>query len=217
MSMALKDNLRKDAGEKPTRIQEINRSIILDAALDVFSVFGFRGSTIDQIAEKAAMSKPNLLYYFKRKDDIYAGVLEATLDEWLEPLRSLDPDGDPVEELRRYITRKLEMSARKPAASRFFANEILHGAPHIHEFLKTDLKKLVDEKSKVVKGWVSDGRLAPVDPYHLFFLIWATTQHYADFDVQVRAVLGNQVDKPGFYEQTAQAVLSILLNGVKVR
>ncbi len=215
--MALAEKQRRDGSEKPTRIQEINRSIILDAALDVFSIYGFRGSTIDQIAEKASMSKPNLLYYFKRKDDIYAGVLEATLDEWLEPLRGMNPDGDPVEELRRYITRKLEMSARKPAASRFFANEILHGAPHIHDFLKTELKQLVDAKSTVVRRWVSEGRLAPVDPYHLFFLIWATTQHYADFDVQIRAVLGDEVDRPGFYEQTTQALLSILLNGVKVR
>ncbi len=215
--MSLAEKQRKDGSEKPTRIQEINRSIILDAALDVFSIYGFRGSTIDQIAEKASMSKPNLLYYFKRKDDIYAGVLEATLDEWLEPLRGMNPDGDPVEELRRYITRKLEMSARKPAASRFFANEILHGAPHIHDFLKTELKQLVDAKSTVVRRWVSEGRLAPVDPYHLFFLIWATTQHYADFDVQIRAVLGDEVDRPGFYEQTTQALLSILLNGVKVR
>lgn len=215
--MSLAEKQRKDGSEKPTRIQEINRSIILDAALDVFSTYGFRGSTIDQIAEKASMSKPNLLYYFKRKDDIYAGVLEATLDEWLEPLRGMNPDGDPVEELRRYISRKLEMSARKPAASRFFANEILHGAPHIHDFLKTELKQLVDAKSAVVRRWVNEGRLAPVDPYHLFFLIWATTQHYADFEVQIRAVLGDQVDRPGFYEQTTQAVLSILLNGMKVR
>lgn len=215
--MAVVVKPKKEAGEKPTRIQEINRGVILDAALEMFSTYGFRGTTIDQIADKAAMSKPNLLYYFKRKDDIYAAVLEATLDEWLRPLHALDEDGEPVEELRRYITRKLEMSAKKPAASRFFANEILHGAPHIHGFLKTDLKKLVDEKSGVIRKWVSEERLAPIDPYHLFFLIWATTQHYADFDVQVRAVLGSQVDKPGFYEQTAQAVLSILLNGVKPR
>ncbi len=205
------------AGEKSTRIQEANRGIILDAALEMFSTYGFRGTTIDQIAAKADMSKPNLLYYFKRKDDIYAAVLEMTLVEWLEPMHAIKADGDPVEELRRYITLKLEMSAKKPAASRFFANEILHGAPHVHGFLKTGLKNLVDEKARVIKGWVTDGRLAPVDPHHLFFMIWATTQHYADFDVQVRAVLGNQVDRPGFFEQTAQAVLSILLNGVKVR
>ena len=208
---------KSKAGEKSTRIQEANRGIILDAALEVFSAYGFRGTTIDQIAAKADMSKPNLLYYFKRKDDIYAAVLEMTLEEWLGPMQAINPDGEPIEELRRYITLKLEMSAKKPAASRFFANEILHGAPHVHGFLKTGLKNLVDEKAGVIKSWVSAGRLAPIDPYHLFFMIWATTQHYADFDVQERAILGGQVDKPGFYEQTAQAVLSILLNGVKVR
>lgn len=210
-------NTKKDAGDKPTRIQEINRRIILEAALDVFSTYGFRGSTIDQIAEKSGMSKPNLLYYFKRKQDIYVSVLEETLEEWLQPLHELKPEGDPVEELRRYITRKIEMSAKRPEASRLFANEILHGAPAIKGFLTTSLKKLVDEKAAVVRQWVSEGRLAPIDPYHLIFMIWATTQHYADFDVQVRAVLGAQVDRPGFAEQSAQAVLSLILNGIKVR
>lgn len=203
--------------DKTTRIQEINRKVILDAALDVFSVYGFRGTTLDQIAEKANMSKPNLLYYFKRKQHIYASVLEETLEEWLRPLHELDPLGEPVEELRRYISLKLEMSARKPAASRLFANEILHGAPTIEGFLKTSLKTLVDEKASVIKQWVAHGKLAPIDPYHLFFMIWATTQHYSDFDVQVRAILGSQVEGKGFQEQAAQAVLSLILNGVKVR
>ena len=102
---------RKKADEKVTRIQGINRRIILDAALEVFSAYGFRGSTVDQIAAKAGMSKPNLLYYFPRKQDIYVTVLEDTLEGWLKPLADLDPNGDPVEELRRYITAKLKMSA----------------------------------------------------------------------------------------------------------
>jgi TetR/AcrR family transcriptional regulator len=217
IGMHMSVNKKRDPGDKTTRIQEANRRIILEAALEVFSAYGFRGTTIDQIAEKAGMSKPNLLYYFKRKQDIYVSVLEETLEEWLKPLHELDSQGDPVEELRRYITRKIEMSASKPEASRLFANEILHGAPAIKSFLQTSLKKLVDEKSAVIRQWVSQGRLAPIDPYHLIFMIWATTQHYADFDVQVRAILGNQVDKPGFTGQAAQAVLSLILNGIKVR
>lgn len=215
--MEMSSSKKRDPGDKTTRIQEANRRILLEAALDVFSAYGFRGTTIDQIAEKAGMSKPNLLYYFKRKQDIYVSVLEETLEEWLKPLHELDPQGDPVEELRRYITRKIEMSAKKPEASRLFANEILHGAPAIKAFLTTSLKKLVDDKAAVIRQWVSEGRLAPIDPYHLIFMIWATTQHYADFDVQVRAILGNQVDKPGFSGQVAQAVLTLILNGIKVR
>ena len=206
-----------DNPEKPTRIQGINRRIILDAALEVFSTYGFRGSTIDQIAEKAGMSKPNLLYYFPRKQNIYVTLLEDTLEEWLAPQAQMDPDGDPVEELRKYITAKLRLSESNPAASRLFANEILHGAPAVMDFLQTHLKSLVDEKAALIRRWVGEGRLAPVDPYHLIFMIWATTQHYADFDVQVRAVLGDQVSRPRFREQTAQAVLSIILNGIKPR
>lgn len=211
-----------DAAGRPeerqsTRIQALNREIILEAALEVFSIHGFRGSTVDQIAARASMSKPNLLYYFRRKQDIYRAVLESTLADWLAPLAAIDPAGDPVEELRRYITAKLAMSAEKPAASRLFANEVLAGAPVVGDFLRTQLKQLVDEKARVIRAWVSEGRLAPVDPHHLIFMIWATTQHYADFDVQIRAIIGSQVDRPGFREQTAQAVLTLVLNGLKPR
>ncbi len=200
-----------------SRIQEANRKAILDAAVDVFAVSGFRGATIDEIASRAGMSKPNLLYYFKSKQQIYQQVLEQTLEDWLAPFAAIDPEGDPIEELRRYITAKLEMSAKRPEASKLFANEIIHGAPVIGTFLQTTLKDLVDEKTKVIRHWVGQGKLAPIDPYHLIFLIWATTQHYADFDVQIRAVAGTQAGRPGFAEQAAQAVLSIILNGIRPR
>lgn len=205
------------SSNKRTRIQGINRGIILEAALEVFSTYGFRGSTIDQIADKAGMSKPNLLYYFPRKEDIYVTVLEDTLEDWLTPFRHIDPAGDPVEELRKYIALKMELSASKPESSRLFANEILHGAPAIQDFLKTNLKRLVDEKAGVIRHWIEEGRLAPVDPYHLIFMIWATTQHYADFDVQIRAILPEQTVRPGFFDDATDSILSILLNGIKPR
>ncbi|MDF1778308.1 MAG: TetR family transcriptional regulator C-terminal domain-containing protein [Rhizobiaceae bacterium] len=202
---------------KQTRIQGINRSIILDAALEVFSAYGFRGSTIDQIAEKAGMSKPNLLYYFPRKDDIYVTVLEKTLEDWLAPFKDIDPAGDPVAELRKYTIQKLKMSAQQPERSQLFANEILHGAPSIQKFLKSNLKRLVDEKADVIADWIAAGKLAPVDPYHLIFMIWATTQHYADFDVQVRAILPEETAKADFFDKAADSILTILLNGIMPR
>lgn len=211
------EKMSNDKSEGATRIQGINRRLILDAALEVFSAYGFRGSTVDQIAEKAGMSKPNLLYYFPRKQNIYVTVLEDTLATWLEPFEHIDPDGDPLEELRRYIAVKLEMSARKPEASRLFANEILHGAPAISDFLKGHLKQLVDEKAAVIHRWIAEKRLAPVDPYHLIFTIWAVTQHYSDFSVQVGAVLGSRSEEAGFYDETARAVSSIILDGIRPR
>lgn len=198
---------------RKTRIQQRNEALILDAALDVFSTYGFRGSTVDQIAVKCGLSKPNLLYYFRRKEDIYTAVLERTLDAWLAPLRALDPDGDPIAELTTYISAKLRMAREAPQASRLFANEILHGAPAIGGFLGGTLKRLVDEKAAVIRSWAKRGLIAPLDPHQLIFAIWATTQHYADFDAQVAAVLGGAPD----WTEVERSLLALLIGGLKPR
>lgn len=163
------------------------------------------------------MSKTNLLYYYPSKEDIYATALEQIVEAWLDPFETISADGEPVEELRRYITFKLRMSAERPEASRLFANEVQRGAPLMLHFLQTRLKALVDKKAKIIRTWIDEGKIAPIDPYHLIFMIWASTQHYADFETQVTAILGKQTTQPGFREQTAHAVLSIILNGIKPR
>ena len=173
-----------------TRIQERNSKAILEAGLDVFSQHGFRGATLDQIAEVAGLSKPNLLYYFASKEAIYRALLDRLLETWLDPLRHMNPKGDPVAEILSYVRRKLDLSRDFPRESRLFANEILQGAPRIRDAIEGPLKALVDEKAGVLLRWMAEGRIAPVPPVHLIFSIWALTQHYADFDVQVGAVLG---------------------------
>ncbi|WP_377188605.1 TetR family transcriptional regulator C-terminal domain-containing protein [Ruegeria meonggei] len=176
----------------PTRIQKKNRAAILEAALNVFSAHGFRGATVDQIAAEAGLSKPNLLYYFPSKEAIHTALLSGLLETWLAPLHDLDADGDPMEEILSYIRRKLQMSRELPRESRLFANELVQGAPRIHDALSKDLKALVDEKTTILTGWMDRGKIARLHPYHLIFSIWALTQHYADFDVQVRAILGDE-------------------------
>ena len=177
-----------------TRIQKKNTDAILEAALEVFSANGFRGATVDMIANEAGLSKPNLLYYFASKEAIHAAVLERLLGTWLDPLRALDPAGDPLLEILGYMHRKLDLARDYPRESRLFANEIVQGAPRILTVLQSDLKDLVDEKAKVIATWGAEGRITPVDPYHLIFSIWSMTQHYADFDVQVHAILGPDHD-----------------------
>ena len=204
----------KSRTTRKTRIQTLNEGIILDAALEAFSAFGFRGTTVDQIAARCGLSKPNLLYYFRRKEDIYTAVLERTVADWLEPLRAIDPGGDPITELSRYVSAKLSLSRERPEASRLFANEVLHGAGAIAKFLHGPLKDLVDEKAQVIATWMRAGKLARVDPHHLIFAVWATTQHYADFDAQVRAVLGDRRD---YMKEAEQTLLALLTDGLRPR
>ena len=178
----------------PSRIQQRNRSRILDAALEVFSRHGYRGATLDQIATQAGLSKPNILYYFSGKEDIHVTLLSQLMETWLNPLKEMDPQGDPIKELLGYVHRKLDMAMELPRESRLFANEILQGAPRMGPHLETDLRPLFDEKCALIQGWVDAERLPPLDPQHLLFSIWSTTQHYADFEAQLQVLLTNGED-----------------------
>ena len=200
-----------NAHKQKTRIQITNEAKILEAALGVFSKDGFRGATLDRIASAADMSKPNLLYYFSSKEDIHITLLTKLLDLWLAPLRNLRADGDPREELSLYIRHKLQMSRQLPRESRLFANEVLRGAQHIGPLLKEDLHDLVDEKAAIIQSWIDAGKLAPCDPRHVIFAIWATTQHYADFDVQIRSVLRRDDDDQSHYADAEQLLTTLFL------
>ncbi len=194
MSVPHESNAEIPGKPRRTRIQKRNRQIILDAALDVFSTHGFRGATLDQIAAKAGLSKPNLLYYFDSKEAIHRALLTRLLDTWLDPLRALDPNGTPEAEIIAYMRRKLDLSRDYPRESRLFANEILQGAPRIEDFIRHDLRALVEEKAQVLTGWMDRGCIARVDPHHLIFSIWALTQHYADFAAQIGMIRGDAQD-----------------------
>ena len=142
---------------------------------------------------------------------IHRELLAGLMDVWLAPLRALDDAGDPVDELLDYVARKLEMSRDMPRESRLFAGEVLQGAPRFGEYVAGALKALVDEKAALIQRWVDAGRIAPVDPYHLIFSIWATTQHYADFDTQVRAILTPRGDE---HFEDAKAFLRHMYTGL---
>ncbi|HEV2557355.1 MAG TPA: HTH-type transcriptional regulator RutR [Microvirga sp.] len=206
----------EQATPRKTRAGEANAERILDAALEVFAAYGFRGARIDQIAAAAGLSKPNLLYYFRTKEELYTAVLRRTLEMWLGPLRELDAASNPREALTAYIERKLDYSRSHPVASRLFAMEMLQGAPHLDPALKTELADIVEAKSRIIEGWVLAGRLKPVDPKHLIFAIWATTQHYADFSAQITALTSRSLADEAFYDETLATLTRILLDGVLV-
>lgn len=208
--------LRKHNGPtaRKTRIQLRNEERILDAAQEVFATYGYQGATIDEVADRAGISKPNLHYYFKRKRDLYLAVLRRTLEIWLVPLRELDRTGDPAVEIGNYIAQKVQLSRRFPAASRVFANEIVQGAPFLKGYLQTNLREVVERKAAVIQHWIDQGKLAPIDPYHLIFLIWAATQHYADFIPQIKAVMNVPRLNQGHFRKVEQSLSRIILHGV---
>lgn len=195
------------------QIRQANRELILAAADRVFARAGFNGATTAAIADAAGLPKANVHYYFGSKQALYREVLARTLHDWLLPLDALQPEADPRSAIEAYLRAKMAMSATRPDASRVFANELLHGAPVLGDLIRGELRSTVRKKVAVIDGWIAAGRMAPVDATHLFFTMWAATQTYADFDVQVRAVLGRQRLTARDHQRATEHVVSLVLRG----
>lgn len=201
--------------KKPAPVKD-RRADVLQAALGLFSRYGLHGTSVDQVAARAEVSKSNLLYYFPTKEELYVCVLRDLLGVWLAPLREFSAEQDPQQVIADYIRRKLTASRDQPEASRLFCLEIVQGAPLLHDELNRELRELVVEKSAVIQAWIDAGRLAPVDPQHLLFMLWATTQHYADFAVQVQVLTGQTLANPEFFERTVASLQAVVWKGVGV-
>lgn len=201
-----------DAASKG-QIRQTNENLILAAAERVFAGAGFGGATMAAIAEASGLPKANLHYYFGSKQELYRTVLARTLKDWLVPIDSIAPSAEPRAALERYIRDKMALSRQRPHASKVFANELLHGAPVVKTLLATELRAMVRAKAAVIDSWIAAGRMAKVDSTHLFFTIWAATQTYADFDVQVCAVLGRPELSAQDHARATEHVVALLLRG----
>jgi len=185
---------------------------IIDIAVRVFAECGYEGTSIATIADKAGLSKQNLMYYFPTKQALYERVLDDVLDEWLSRMASLaDPLQDPRDVLRAYIKAKLRFSREHPYASRVYALEVIGGAQLYGAQIQRRVVPLLRRDIEVFEGWISEGRIAAVNATHLLFAIWAMTQSYADFSAQMSLVLNRkQLLKKDFDEGEEMIVTMVL-------
>ena len=191
------------------------RQQLLAAALDVFSLYGFNGASLDEIAQIAEMHKSNIFYYYENKEALYVEVLTTVMQKWLAPLQTLEAELEPVEALTHYLMTKIETARTQPKASRLFALEVIQGAPHILPILKGPLKKLFKCKAKVISHWQEQGKIsAGIDAELLILNIWGLTQNYADFHTQIEMVTGKSLRNKSMYQRMIEHTVHMILYGV---
>jgi len=194
-----------------------NQQKVLEAAVKIFSRKGFSGARIDEIAKEAGMSKTNMLYYFKTKKQLYQVVIERVLRRWLSSLGDMHRDDQPIDVITQYISKKMQLSQQYPDASRLIAMEIIAGAPVIGDFLRTELHQWVKQKGQILLQWQSEGLMAPIDPAHVFFMIWALTQTYADFEAQISAVVKPTDYDSEVYPLASRYAVEVLVRGLDLK
>jgi TetR/AcrR family transcriptional regulator len=198
-------------------VRQRNESQILQAAEAIFAKKGFSGTSTAEIARKAGVPKANLHYYFRTKQALYASVLDNILEIWLDAMDEIKPQAEPADALGRYIARKMASSRLLPEPSRLWAMELIGGARHVRPFLRRRLRRLVREKSAIIRSWIAAGKIDPVEPEHLLFMIWAMTQTYADFATQIAAVLGKDRLDDKVFAAAKETATAMVLKGLGLR
>lgn len=199
--------------ESAGRIRQKNQVLIIAAAEEEFLTFGFKGASMKRIAERAELPRANIHYYFKNKLDLYGAVLGDIVQVWDATISQIDPDDDPKTTLSAYIRAKTMSAKTHPAASRIFASEIIHGAPHISAFLRSNYRETVLKITNGFQSWIDQGKMDAVNPMHLLFMIWGSTQHYADFGVQVLAAMDKNELTDQDFEEINESITSMILKG----
>lgn len=197
---------------KEGRVGAQNKSLILSAAEKEFAKNGFKGTRIQQVADRAQLPKTNVLYYFGTKEALYFAVLEQILDLWNSAFDVATSDDDPAEVLAQYIAEKMEFSLTRPEASKIFALEIINGAPNLKSFFKEQHNTWMKDRVNVIQCWIDSGKIQTDDPYYLLFHIWACCQHYADFSAQITQFKGRPMSRMDYADAT-KALIRLILTG----
>ncbi len=192
-------------------VRDSNQKKILSAAEDVFAQFGFKGATTEKIAKLTGIPKANLHYYYKTKAILYQELLEKILNEWMEAAEVFDDIEEPRLALTKYVRSKMQYSRNRPQASKVWANEIIHGAPVVGSFLETTLKRWLEDRTRIIKKWIEQGKIHSLDPTAFIYMIWSVTQHYADFEQQIKILNHRKSYTDEEFELKTQQVIKFVL------
>lgn len=204
------------ARDPEEKIRARNMRLILKAGIDIFSRKGFDGTRIAEIAEKSGLPKANVYYYFSSKEEIYTAIIAHLIASWDDALKHISADKEPAEAFRNYVRAKLEYTRRNVAESRLFASEIIQGARFLKKKDRQHMQRVTDVRVDVINGWIAAGKIVPVDPRHLFIMLWAATQFYADFDPLACDALGKSRLKAEDYDNAARTITETILRGIIV-
>ena len=197
-----------------TDIRRENERAILEAAEKVFAEAGFGGATMQLIADMAGLPKANLHYYFATKEDLYRRVVQQIFEIWLDAAASFDDAPGPIEGIGAYIDAKMDISRTHPHGSKVWASEVMHGAPVIQDYLETTLRDWTNGRIAVIQRWIDQGKMAPINPRHLLYMLWATTQHYADFGHQIQTLNDGKPLTERQWREAKASVKDMVLRGI---
>jgi TetR/AcrR family transcriptional regulator len=189
---------------------------ILAEAERQFARFGFEGVSLDSIAAVLALSRQNLLYHWPSKEELYRAVLDSVMGEWMANMTAIAEADEPQAAIRTYVDVKLRFSRERPSGNAVFTREIMAGAPRYQDVLAAQVMPLLHADVARFERWASEGRVRRLDFTHLMFLIWSSTQAYADLAPQFALFMGKPRLEVADFDAARELITSLIWRSLDV-
>lgn len=189
---------------------------ILAEAERHFARYGFEGVSLDAIATALDLSRQNLLYHWPSKEELYLAVLNSVMGEWMANMNAITEADDPHQALHAYVSAKLRFSRERPSGNAVFTREIMAGAPRYADVLKTQVMPLLHADVERFERWAEQGLIRRLDFTHLMFLIWASTQAYADLGPQFSLYLNKPALDDDDFERARELITGLIWRSLEV-
>ncbi len=132
--------------QNPYVTQDDTRENLLNAALSQFADRGFHGASIAKIAGELGLTKQALLYYFRRKEDLYNEVLKRISQGLLSAMRTYcDPASDAAQQFEDMILGIHAAAQEHPMVSKVLMRELMDNQRRDISPENSHLKTVLDE------------------------------------------------------------------------
>jgi len=203
---------KNQPSENTGNIRARRTAAILDAAEIEFSQKGYTGTSIQSIADRAGLTKWQIIYFFKKKENLYIDIMNRIFSEW-GLLHLQTQEGNPRDVISNYIENLFVLTKKKPHRTRLIINEMLRGAPVAIPLLhERGSDKLMNQTRKKFDNWIKENKAKPIDPLQYLFLIWGSHHFFAAFEPEVAFFMGRKKLTDKDWNHIIDQVKSVLLS-----
>ena len=202
------------------RLRDADRSqnTILAAARDEFAEFGLGGARMDRIAERAALNKRLIYYYFEDKETLFQAVLEQSYRDIRAAEQQLNLlELAPAEALRRLVEFTWLYYLAHPEFLTLLNSANLHKARHLRESRRArELNSpLVEMLAGILERGRRDGSFrGGIDPVQLYVSIAGMSYFYLSNNHTLSAIFGRDLMTPKARNERLTHMADVILGYV---
>jgi len=152
-----------------------SRDRILAEARAEFADRGFDGARLQDIAERAGLRHPTLLYYFASKEGLYAAVIETTVADWAGGIReAIENKLDGFDQVARLVEAAFSFFEQHEDFVRIVRREAIQGSGRLTDAIAEFMRPFLDRAVAFLERETAAGRLRPHDPPELMQVCYGT-------------------------------------------